>query len=102
MNHKSNLLTRNLRTNYVLIDFESVQPESLAALEHDHFKVLVFVGATQTKVSFKLASEMQRMGDKAEYIKIAGSGPNALDFSYCLLHWRTRHSRTYSLLPHHF
>ena len=69
-----------MRTNFVLIDFESVQPESLAALVHEQFKVMVFVGAPQVKVPFELAAAMQRMGDKAEYIKIAGSGKNALDF----------------------
>ena len=35
-----------LRTNYVLIDFESVQPTSLATLEQDPYRVVVFVGAT--------------------------------------------------------
>lgn len=69
-----------MRTNVVLIDFESVQPESLAALEHDHFKVFVFVGATQTKIPFELATALQRMGPNGEYIKIAGNGKNALDF----------------------
>lgn len=69
-----------MRTNVVLIDFESVQPESLAVLEHDHFKVLVFVGATQTKIPFELATALQRMGPNGEYIKIAGNGKNALDF----------------------
>jgi hypothetical protein len=63
-----------------LIDFESVQPESLVALEHDHFKVLVFVGATQTKIPFELATALQRMGPNGQYIKIAGNGKNALDF----------------------
>ena len=69
-----------MRTNYVLIDFENVQPESLAGLQQDHFKVLVFVGANQTKVPFEVAHAMQVMGGKAEYIKIAGNGSNALDF----------------------
>lgn len=69
-----------MRTNYVLIDFENVQPESLAGLQQDHFKVLVFVGANQTKVPFEVAQAMQAMGNKAEYIKIAGNGSNALDF----------------------
>jgi len=41
-----------MRINYVLIDFENVQPESLAVLQQDHFKVMVFVGANQTKVPF--------------------------------------------------
>jgi len=70
----------SMRTNYVLIDFENVQPESLTGLQQDHFKVLVFVGATQTKVPFEVAQAMQAMGGKAEYIKITGNGSNALDF----------------------
>ena len=48
-----------MRTNYVLIDFESVQPESLETLIHDHFKVIVFVGANQTKLPFELANSLQ-------------------------------------------
>jgi len=69
-----------MRINYVLIDFENVQPESLAGLQQDHFKVLVFVGANQTKVPFEVAHAMQSMGGKAEYVKITGNGSNALDF----------------------
>jgi len=69
-----------LRTNFVLIDFESVQPEALAALDQDRFKVIVFMGANQVKVPFEVASALQRMGSKAEYVKISGNGPNALDF----------------------
>ena len=80
MNHKSNLLTRNLRTNYVLIDFENVQPKQLAALEQDHFKVMLFVGARQANLPYEIAAAIQRMGAKVESIKISGNGPNALDF----------------------
>jgi hypothetical protein len=69
-----------VRVNFVLIDFENVQPESLAALDKDHFKVLMFVGASQSKVPYEVAVVMQRLGARAEYIKIAGNGPNALDF----------------------
>jgi hypothetical protein len=69
-----------VRTNYVLIDFENVQPTSLAGLEADHFRVLVFVGANQNKLSFETAAAVQRLGGRAEYVKIAGSGSNALDF----------------------
>ncbi len=69
-----------MRTNFVLIDFESVQPEALAALDQDRFKVIVFMGANQVKVPFEVASALQRMGSKAEYVKISGNGPNALDF----------------------
>jgi hypothetical protein len=69
-----------VRTNYVLIDYENVQPESLAGLDAEHFKVLLFVGASQTKLTFEVAASMQKLGGRAEYIKIAGNGSNALDF----------------------
>ncbi len=72
-----------MRTNIVLIDFESVQPESVAALERAHFKIIVFVGAGQTKVPIQLASALQRMGANAEYVQISGNGRNALDFHIC-------------------
>lgn len=70
-----------MRTNVVLIDFESVQPESLRLfVDQEHFKVLVFVGANQTKLPFEIVSTLQKLGERAEYIKISGNGPNALDF----------------------
>lgn len=69
-----------LRPNIVLIDLESVQTASLGLLAPDYFRVKVFVGATQSKLSFELATAMQQMGERAEYIKIAGVGKNALDF----------------------
>ncbi|MET3384173.1 hypothetical protein ABIC46_006627 [Variovorax paradoxus] len=73
-----------LRTNYVLIDFENVQPEAISMLDQEHFKVIVFVGATQQKVPFDIANALQRMGSKAEYVKISGNGSNALDFHIAL------------------
>ncbi|MBT2304549.1 hypothetical protein J7E70_29410 [Variovorax paradoxus] len=69
-----------LRINYVLIDYESVQPEALSVLHEEHFRLIVFVGATQAKVAFETAAALQRMGERASYVKISGSGPNALDF----------------------
>lgn len=69
-----------LRINYVLIDYESVQPDALSVFHEDHFRLIVFVGATQAKVAFETAAALQRMGERATYVKISGSGPNALDF----------------------
>ena len=69
-----------VRINYVLIDLENVQPASLAGLDAEFFKVLIFVGASQTKIPFELASAAQKLGERATYIKIAGNGSNALDF----------------------
>ncbi len=69
-----------MATNYVLIDFENVQPRNLELLTKHPFRVYVFVGASQTKVSFDLADSMQLLGNNAKYIKISGNGQNALDF----------------------
>lgn len=70
-----------MKNNYVLIDYENVQPKSLAALRGEHvFKVYLFVGASQTKVTFEVVEAMQALGEHAKYIKISGNGPNALDF----------------------
>lgn len=69
-----------MRPNYVLIDFESLQPQGLELLANGGFHVLVFVGAQQHRIPFAFAQAMQRLGAQAEYIKIAGAGPNALDF----------------------
>lgn len=67
-------------TNYVLIDLENVQPSNLEILEKHPFKVFVFVGANQTKVTIELAAAMQALGESAQYVRISGSGKNALDF----------------------
>lgn len=69
-----------MKTNYVLIDLENVQPRNLEILKGHGFKVLVFVGSKQLKIPFDLAVAMQSLGESAEYIKIDGDGSNALDF----------------------
>ena len=67
-------------TNYVLIDFENVQPKNLELLSNHPFKVFLFVGASQAKLSYDLAAAMQQLGENAKYVKIGGNGKNALDF----------------------
>jgi hypothetical protein len=68
------------RANIVLVDWESVQPESFDLLTPAYFKVLVFVGATQKMLPFEVADRIHRLGDRAEFVKISGVGRNALDF----------------------
>lgn len=70
-----------MATNYVLVDFENVQPDSLEALASGNFRIKVFVGAQQAKgrVSFEFSESMQKLGAHAEYVRIARSGPNAVD-----------------------
>ena len=72
--------TRRMQDNFVLIDYENVQPHNLEVLSKHPFKVLVFVGANQAKIPFELAEAMQQLGKNGQYIKIAGNGKNALDF----------------------
>ena len=48
-----------MRTNYVLIDLENVKPTSFELLNHDHFRVIVFVGSNQAKVSFDFADSLR-------------------------------------------
>lgn len=69
-----------MQDNYVLIDYENVQPQNLELLSKHPFRVFVFVGANQTKIPFELAEAMQQLGENSRYIKISGSGKNALDF----------------------
>jgi hypothetical protein len=69
-----------LNTAYIFIDFENVQPKDLALLKARECKVLIFVGATQTKLPTELVCTVQSLGRCAEYVRIEGSGRNALDF----------------------
>lgn len=69
-----------MKTNYILIDFENVQPKNLELLKGGPFKIKIFIGNNQTKIPLEVASSLQSFGSDAEYIKIEGSGPNALDF----------------------
>lgn len=69
-----------MKTHYVLIDLENIQPEHMSVLDGHNFKVIVFVGENQSKLSFDLVLAVQNLGENAEYIKIKGNGPNALDF----------------------
>lgn len=69
-----------MKNNYILIDYENVQPKNLSILNGHPVKVIVFVGANQAKVPFDLAATLQALGSNAEYVKIRGNGSNALDF----------------------
>lgn len=73
-------VTTPSRTNYVLIDFENVQPQDLGLLKGGPFKVKVFLGPNQSKIPVSLAVVIQSLGDKAEYITLEAAGSNALDF----------------------
>ncbi|WP_036253863.1 PIN domain-containing protein [Methylobacter sp. BBA5.1] len=75
---------RKLRTNYILIDYENVQPPSISIISEHPFRVLLFVGANQNKIPIELATSMHALGSNAEYIRVDGIGKNALDFHVAL------------------
>lgn len=69
-----------MRTNYVLVDLENVQPKNMTLLNGGPFQIKVFLGANQAKISIDMARALQSFGPDAEYIQIEGNGSNALDF----------------------
>lgn len=68
------------RINFVLIDFENVQPKDIALLKQGPFKVKIFLGPTQSKIPISLAASLQTLGEHAEYVILETAGKNALDF----------------------
>lgn len=69
-----------MRTNFVLVDFENVQPKDLGLLKDGPFKVKLFLGPNQTKIPVALALLLQSFGGNAEYVVLDTAGNNALDF----------------------
>lgn len=68
-----------MKTQIILVDWENVQPELLPALNLDGTKVLVFVGPQQHKLPFAMVEAVQKLGDKAQYVKVSKQGRDALD-----------------------
>jgi hypothetical protein len=69
-----------VKNNYILIDYENVQVQSLALLHGEQFHVRIFLGPHNTKLPVELAVAMQRLGSRGEYIILETPGSNALDF----------------------
>lgn len=69
-----------MRTHYVLVDYENVKAVDLRELKREDVRVIVFLGANQQKLPSELAIQMQALGERGEYVQISGHGPNALDF----------------------
>ncbi|MFC4992450.1 PIN domain-containing protein [Rubritalea tangerina] len=69
-----------MKTNYVFIDYENVQPSGVAAIKEHNFKVFIFIGKGQKSVSAELVANLQPLGEDVVYIPLDVAGPNALDF----------------------
>lgn len=66
--------------NYICIDYENVQPNLAAITNLSFVRVIAFVGANQQFIPFEFAAAMQRLGNRAMYVKVGATGANALDF----------------------
>jgi hypothetical protein len=69
-----------VRINFVLIDSENVKPEYIEKLKHEHFRVVVFVGASLKRIDFPIVHAIQSLGSNGSYVQISSHGPSALDF----------------------
>ena len=67
-------------TKVLLIDYENVQGMDLSRMKQLDCKVYVFTGSLQNKIPIELVTTAQALGNKLEWVRIEGTGPNALDF----------------------
>src|SRR4030095_4748973 len=49
-------------------------------LKHEHFRVVVFVGANLKRLDFPIVNAVQSLGSNSSYVQISSHGPSALDF----------------------
>jgi hypothetical protein len=63
----------------LLVDYENVQQVDLTRLG-DEFRIVIFVGANQKSIPVELVINAQNLGGRVEWLKVEGSGSNALDF----------------------
>lgn len=64
---------------YVMVDYENVQPSISHFITHPQTHFIIFVGHQQDKIHYEIVSMLQSIGNRAEYVKIHGTGSNALD-----------------------
>lgn len=69
-----------LALRFFLSDFENVQIKNIGHLTPGACQIKIFLGKNQSKLLLELVQALQPFGTDAEYIQIAGNGPNALDF----------------------
>ncbi len=64
---------------YIFIDQENVALRAIP--DHDRIEMLLlFVGEKQKSVSIEIAQSMGKLGPKGKWVRMHGSGKNALDF----------------------
>lgn len=70
----------NQMNKLYFVDFENLQDLAYDEIDPNNDMVVIFVGHTQTKISFDIVKKTQKLGKAVEWIQMGGSGRNALDF----------------------
>jgi len=73
-------MDQKLKKTVLLVDYENVQNIDLSSIQKKNIEIKIFVGQVQNKIPFELVQSAQRFGQRVEWVKIEGSGSNALDF----------------------
>ena len=69
-----------MKTSYILVDFENVQPASIGALDAAAFSIIFLVGAKQRHMEIDVVQALKLSGVPFDIQRIEGNGKNALDF----------------------
>jgi hypothetical protein len=69
-----------LGVQFLLVDFENVQPANVGSLKPGTTRIKIFLGQNQSKLPLELSRALQPFGADVEFIQISGNGPNAVDF----------------------
>jgi len=69
------------KITYFLVDFENIQEFGINQLNgRKNFRLIMFVGAKQTRIPISLSMILQKFGDKVAYLIVTDIAKNALDF----------------------
>jgi hypothetical protein len=69
-----------MKTSYILVDFENVQPDSIGSLDAAAFSIIFLVGAKQSYIEIDVIQALNQSGVHYDIERIEGNGKNALDF----------------------
>lgn len=73
-------MSQKLNKTVLLVDYENIQNIDLSVIQEQDIDIKIFVGQAQNKIPIELVQATQRFGQRVEWIKIEGTGSNALDF----------------------
>lgn len=71
-------------THFIFVDFENVQDVDLELLRDKPIHVTLLIGAKQTKMPMKLATQLPTFAPQVRLIEVGGSGRNALDLTLAM------------------